>query len=371
MNPYAAWIMKMGGLIIVYWTRARTVGGILVKSGLSLMAIKPSIVIAIAIVQQDIGVLSFRLENPIADALTTISFLIGTVAFISGAIFLVCDRNASKKAAARARIVAVEFRGLVETGSTPLLSAVPGLLYAQRSQIIVNVQENLRRGGIAELQQAVSEIYAVRQRLKDHCSDSAREDIYLTAAGVMPVALLFYAGHILEDISAITLMDWNRTRDNWQPLDEMDDGLRLQISGHIPKGTSESVLALSVSYSVDEAAIAECFPHLPVLHMRLNNPAVNRLWSEDKQRGLCDQFLEQMSTLHNADISTVHLILAAPSSLCLRLGRHYDFKNHPTIIAYEYHRGKLPAYQWGIKFAHDAESLPQVLILPNSRFGIG
>ena len=45
----------------------------------------------------------------------------------------------------------------------------------------------------------------------------------------------------------------------------------------------------------------------------------------------------------------VHLIFAGPSSLVARFGSHYDKRNLPSVIVYQYEQQAEPPFPWGIR----------------------
>jgi hypothetical protein len=73
------------------------------------------------------------------------------------------------------------------------------------------------------------------------------------------------------------------------------------------------------------------------------------MWSQEGQAALAAQFLDTLAELHNRGAQTIHLVLAAPASLALRLGSVYDAKNHPKLRCYEWKRDQLPAYPWSVQ----------------------
>jgi hypothetical protein len=162
------------------------------------------------------------------------------------------------------------------------------------------------------------------------------------------VPLQFYAGFLFDDETSLTFMDWQRNERKWRALDDIDDAERF-IPCTLPNSdSSEVVLAVSISYEVDYEAIEKCFPKMPIVILKLKIPTVNSLWSEEKQQALGQQFLIILGQLANLGVKRIHLILAAPSSLCMRLGSLYDHRNFPELVVYQYEKSNSKAYPWGI-----------------------
>ena len=64
---------------------------------------------------------------------------------------------------------------------------------------------------------------------------------------------------------------------------DIDDGQRLRIVAALSNNAEEVVLALSISYPVDEVGIAATFPGMPVMHMEMDELSSNAHWSLEKQ----------------------------------------------------------------------------------------
>ena len=76
----------------------------------------------------------------------------------------------------------------------------------------------------------------------------------------------------------------------------------------------EVVLALSISYPVDEPAIATTFPGLPVMHMKMSELSSNAHWSVEKQSAIAEQFHQALKEIAGQGAKTIHLVIAAPTS---------------------------------------------------------
>lgn len=166
----------------------------------------------------------------------------------------------------------------------------------------------------------------------------------------MQVPFLFAAGMLLDDEGAIFSMDWDRQGSRWRELDEPDDGERFEVKGveSLPEHSPRILVAISASYVVDRRAISETFSGLPMVTLSLPDPRPNVLWSAEKQAALSQQFLELMAMLTNRAVARVDLVLAAPASLALRLGRAYDLRNMSSVYCYQYQKDHVPPYPWSV-----------------------
>lgn len=247
------------------------------------------------------------------------------------------------------RVVAVELRGLVDTTDHPLKASVPANLPGRRVDGLIDVRQ-LLTGSTPNVPEALEEISHLRRRLRSERASTSREHIKVVAGGVLQVPLLFFAGTLLEDEGKTTLLDWERTTGCWRELTDIDDGSRFVVKGIDQIGQStEAVVAVSASYEVDHASIAETFPGKPVVHLAKANPLPNTLWSELSQAGLTQQFIETLAALSNQGVQMVHLVLAAPSSLSLRFGMAYDHRNMPNLRCYQREKDQVPPYPWSIQ----------------------
>jgi hypothetical protein len=180
----------------------------------------------------------------------------------------------------------------------------------------------------------------------------------------MPVPLLVYAGFLLGDEAALTLMDWRRHEGQWSELTEADDAARFNIDPLPSAPSEEVVVAVSASYSVDAPGIERTFGELPLVGIRLNNPVPNALWSLEKQQALGQQFLEVAAQLAGRGVKRIHLVLAAPSTLCMRIGSLYDDRNLPQLVIYQYEKSNNPPYPWGLLLPTHGITKAQIITAP-------
>lgn len=247
------------------------------------------------------------------------------------------------------RVLVVELRGLIDTADRSLMKAVPKSIKGRRIDCFIDVRPQLS-GAMPNVQGALDEISHLSRQVRLARGDSVRENVRVIAGGILQVPLLFYAGVLLDDEGKVTLFDWERSTGQWRQLLDVDDGVRFQLTGLDETGASDSaVVAVSASYKVDFESIGATFPSLPVVHLGLAEPQLNGLWSEETQAGLANQFLQALATLRNREVKTVHLVLAVPSSLALRLGSVYDHRNMPDAFCYQRERTQEPAYPWSVR----------------------
>jgi hypothetical protein len=276
-----------------------------------------------------------------------VAFWFGLALAVVGSATVLFDLRAMTKAANRNRVLVFEFRGLRDTADKPLLGAIPAKYVGQRIDCHIDVRQYLESDP-PNVASAIAAANQIPTMLTLHRGSTLWSDVTVIAGGLAPVPLLFYTGMLLDDGGSKVHFDWERTKRQWQELSDADDGCRFKITGlETVGGGDQAVLAISSSYKVAAADIAECFGPVPLVTMEFADSALNKLWSEEKQAALVAQFLEVISRLSDKRITTVHMVLSVSASLGLRLGAAYD-RNMPQAKVYQYEPKKSPKYPWSI-----------------------
>jgi hypothetical protein len=344
------WLHDGPRQLLNWWTTPRNFGIKLATGGLVFLLAPNSIEWAVLVAGKfddaDVNV-SLRTAN-LPLWLVLLCYGIAALMIGGGIVAAGVQHVQDRRALSRRRVVVVEFRGMLDTTDTPLAAAAPAPLLSIRDELLIDVRENIRRASMPEIEHAVELIARLPDRLKEKRAGRDRSDMSVVAGGLMPVPLQFYAGFLLDDEAALTLMDWCRLEGRWGELNDSDDMARFECDPFPEPGSSDVVLTVSASYDVDSPGVERTFDGLPLLGIRLKNPVPNALWSEEKQQALGQQFLEVVSQLAGRGTKRIHLILAAPSSLCMRLGSLYDRRNLPQLIVYQYERSNTPPYPWGL-----------------------
>lgn len=280
-------------------------------------------------------------------SLLVVVLFFGLLLVLTGAGVLLFDWKSFRNAAERSAVVVVELRGLIDTSDSSLLKSVPRGLIGQRLDALIDVRELAVAGAIKQAMQKVAAMPDLIRRLR---GSRAQSDVQVVVGGVLHVPLLFLAGVMLDDEGRILPFDWDRVAEVWRPLDGPDDGERFELSGmdELPSGTPHVVLAVSATYLTDAVAIKDSFSEAPVVSLSLANPLPGLLWSGAKQDALAAQFTAAVATLGNKGVRRISLVLAASSTLALRMGRAYDRRNMPEIACYQYDRVPKSAYSWSV-----------------------
>lgn len=269
--------------------------------------------------------------------------IVAVVLIIIGSALVIREEiTAGKK-----RAIVIELRGLRDTSGEPLKEKVPRSIVGRREQVLVNIRRS--DGQILTPEDALQQVAHLPTTIAQLETGFDRSDISFVAGGLAPVPFSFLVGLQLDDEGGITLMDWDRIRDCWRPLNSEDDGDRFSVSGidHIGQA-EEVVLSVSVSYPTDAQGISQSFPSQPVISMALSKLSTDSHWSEIKQAALAQEFFDTLRLLCGKNVKRVNLILAAPNSIVLRFGRIYDKRNLPPITVWQYERDQTPPYPWGV-----------------------
>lgn len=276
-----------------------------------------------------------------------VAFCVGIALVIAGACMSWTDWSTSRAHVSRSAVIVLELRGLVDTSDRPLLQSIPSRLPGQRLDALIDVRGDMEAGVI---QRAFDEISGIRDLVQRLRGSREKNHVELVVAGVLQLPLLFYTGVLLDDEGRLTPLDWDRKVGRWRELDALDDGEAFSVSGmeQVPPDADEVVIAVSASYQTDSVAIAATFSDRPVVSLSLARPLPDTLWSEAKQAALSAQFLSISAQLGNQGTRRIALVLAAPSSLAIRMGRAYDRRNLPEIACFHYERGATPPYPWSV-----------------------
>lgn len=252
------------------------------------------------------------------------------------------QRNSKK------RLLVVEGRGLRDDDGSPLVDVAKSKHPGMPASILLDLRNRLD-GKVIEPARALDEIAAVHRSVKQHKDGADSSDVHLVYGGLTSVPYTFLTGVLLDDEGAISIYDWDRTREDWRNLDCTDDGLSFLVTDIEALETLEEVvLAVAFSYPISAEDLASTFS-VPVVNMTLNGLSSDAHWSQSKQNRLAQEFLETLKLLGAKGAKRVHLILAAPNSVVFTFGRRYDKRNLPEIVVYQYERGQNPSYPWGVK----------------------
>lgn len=362
------WLKGLIDQLFAFLVRPRQLGvALLGASSAALIALSGGFNFEVKGVAGFVEVLKFSSGEGLPGHLLAVAFYITIITWLTGLGMVVMTYRREWAEAEARRVLVVELRGLVDTSDRPLLGSIPRTVPGRRIDCRVDVRQ-LVSAKPPQVQEALHDLGRIRRDLRQQRGDTSKENVTVIAGGVMQVPLQFYAGTLIEDEGSVQLYDWERTDKRWKALTESDDGSRFAVTGLDSVGDApDVVLAVSASYQVALNDIAATFPNLPLVQLARPNPLPNALWSEANQAALTQQFLQTLATLANCGVETVHLILAASSSLSIRLGMAYDGRNMPQLRCYQREAYQTPPYPWSIQMPQGEELPVEYLLTPAPR----
>lgn len=248
----------------------------------------------------------------------------------------------------RKLVIALELRGLSQTADSPLQNAISRQAIGRRESLLMDVRQ-LVQGTDTQKKEAVEHINVIPVRLKQLKDGRDREDLSVYAGGLAPVPLLFLAGNLLAAESKVHWLEWDRKASMWVSPDQ---GVDLKDASPINYESvcQEVVLAFSISYPIDISELKTAFPETKIIEFKIENPVPGKVVSERTIQRLMQDFMNCIAGLQSKGTKKIHLILAAPSILSMRLGSCYSGRNMPELIIYQYQKAQTETpYPWGIR----------------------
>ena len=355
--------------VIDYFRLSLAPERLLINSGLGLLLTAlglgaPSIHASVAAYFKD-GQFALHLVSANAYFAGTQIFLagLGTALLVCGT-YIALQRFLDLRSREQRRInVIVEIRGLHSTPDTPVKVADLGLPTGQVHPVLLDFRPHLEGTPIDPFV-ALKKIESMKDSLLNITRGADRNDVSIAVGGIAAVPAMFLVGMLIDDESKVIVYDWQRSISRWRILDGDDDGVGVEkvvLDQQRSPINREVVLAVSASYGVDAPAIESTFPDLQVIHLRSTRIQNDSFWSEEKVRRHVRAFNETVQNLQLLGVSKIHLILAAPNSLCLRLGMSYDQRLMPELVVYQYERKAQKPYPWGISMP--VGSVPETTIV--------
>ncbi|MGE0110402.1 SAVED domain-containing protein [Aquabacterium sp.] len=337
--------------LLEWFTRPRSVGIALLKYGSVLLVTTAGADYVIQFARQskeDGGwSFSFGTGQGIPFWLTLVFAGTGLALVAVGVIILVADYRRER----RRRLVVIELRGLHASPDSPAVEKVVPTFRGDRRHLPIDFRPQGLEGRIdpAYLLERVSSMRTALHTLVDGAD---KRDVQVAIGGLAAVPALFLAGMLIDDESHVHLYDWDRSAKCWRALDGADDSVRfLPPEGVPPAGAAEeAILVVEASYAVNQADVTASFASsLPVVRLRVETPLADRFWSEQKQAALAAQFRDAVQQLSAAGVRRLHMVVAAPASLSIRLGMCYDRRLLPDVAVYQFEKGLTKPYPWGLQ----------------------
>lgn len=290
------------------------------------------------------------------------AYVLGAMLIFVGIGLLLREVARDIKRERRQLLIVVELKGLYGAPDTPAKNAIKRDFLGQRQSIVLDFRPQ-RNGELVDRYLVIQKLNGLMTTIEALSAGRDAEEVFVAIGGLAAVPALFLAGVLMDDAANVDVFDWNRSLKTWAIPKGLDDGKRLQASGAADSSTglTEVVLVVSCSYQVSGQDVRDAFPQLPVVRLDSEEHLADRFWSEEKQAAYVTEFRDTIQRLMDSGAKRIHLILAAPSSLSIRMGMAYDRRLHPEIVVYQYERSKQPAYPWGIVMPSDAQQQASIV----------
>lgn len=276
------------------------------------------------------------------------AYLLGAGLIFLGVALLVRQVALDIKKERRQLLIVVELKGLHGTPDTPAKDTIMRDFLGQRQSIILDFRPK-RSGDLVDRHLVLEKLATLMPMIEALSAGRDSSDVFVAVGGLAAVPALFLAGVLLDDESNVTIFDWQRDMKDWQVPRGVDDGKRLHpMASSVTTPSSDVVLVVSCSYHIDAQDVAAAFPDFPVARLDAEEKLADRFWSEEKQAVFVIEFRDAVQHLLNTGVKRIHLLLAAPSSLAIRMGMSYDRRLHPDLVVYQYERSLRPVYPWGL-----------------------
>lgn len=294
--------------------------------------------------------------------MTLTAYGMGALLFVIGLVLVMRSFIANERQVSRKLALVVELRGLHASPDTPAKDADLGRLPGRRLGLLLDFRPK-SEAELVDPAFALQKVSSMKGALQTHADGRDPGDVAVAVGGLAAVPALFLAGMLLDDESSVTLYDWHRDSKRWRLIDGPDDGKRLMPVDYssLSAGATEVVLAVSLSYAVSLSAVKSSFPTLGVVELRAEEIVADKYWSSEKQQAVVAAFRAVVQELLHRGVHRIHLVLAAPASLSLRLGMSYDRRLMPELLVYQYERTCSPPYPWA--FAMPTHGKPNATLV--------
>lgn len=340
--------------VIDFALRPRNVGLRLVAGGVAILiaAAAGGFAFDLAYVDPDNGTrLSFKSGEGAPALVLWTAVGVGVVLASVGALIAIYDFIITRRREAKKTIVIVELRGLHSGPNSSPTPAAIGLSPIGAQNVLIDFRPQAE-GKLVDPDIAVHKLDALKPTIAAAITGRDEADVTVAIGGLAATPVLFLAGVLMDDEAHVLLYDWDREQRAWRSLDGMDDGQRVLPVNYstLRVGAKRAVLALSLSYAVDEDALRRRFgAEAAIVHMRLDEPRVNQFWSTAKQEAITKSFIEAVQQLLHRGVQRLDLVIAAPASLSIRLGMAYDKRLLPSVAVHQFEKSTAAGYPWALR----------------------
>ena len=238
----------------------------------------------------------------------------------------------------------IYFRGLPGMNdAAPIKDLPPKYRYGDVSPLIINTIFISNENVLDELQ-----IFS--RILNDKIFNMGTDAPFLVFAGLAPVPFLYAAGIKISNRANLITMDYDRFRQSWHTLDDLDDLEDVEIT--FPKNFSDTEIAIAMPFTVDipKSQIPNQLSRNTIwIRLTGAGPRTDAMSSSEKLNRVLKKVHDLIRNLRGKDgydqIKKIHLFVAAQASTVFKLGTEYQPNAYPTIQIYHFdaEQGK---YTW-------------------------
>ena len=349
--------------------RARNIGVVLLGAGITLLAVAFSIDFLAQIDFRD-ALQSFSFKFNTGEGMPRwanfVAYGLGCLMTLMGIGVLGYQAWTEIQRDRRQKNIIVELRGLHSSPDTPAKDAKFLSGRGARHWVLVDFRPQ-RADALVDPDLMLEKIRNIKPMVHSLADGRDKSDVSLAVGGLAAVPALFLTGILVEDESAVTLFDWARDPKEWRLIEGPDDGTRFlplckEVGGTV---VSEAVLAVAVSYPIESTSLNRTFPsQMPIFRLTAENVVGDRHWSDAKQQALARGFRDAVQELMALGIQKIHLVLAAPASLSIRLGTTYDCRLMPELLVYQFEKSCTPPYPWAVRMPTHGRVEAEVIRTP-------
>ena len=158
---------------------------------------------------------------------------------------------------------------------------------------------------------------------------------HLSVFAFGPMPLLILAGYILGNKRPTTVYQWSRNSESWL-WDRPNATSEIRASWTAVPSAATVAVALSISATVDRAAVEAAVPAVPIVEFSVASVGLSVVTCEDDVLYLRKKLTELVAALHEAGVTRIELFPATPLSVCVEFGRLLLPKAHPTVRIWDY-----------------------------------
>lgn len=177
----------------------------------------------------------------------------------------------------------------------------------------------------------------LEKRAKEQIDIANKKDAHISVFAIAPMPLLVKLGTVLRDIGNITVFQCHRIGEKWSWSDDTTT-----VDYHSSGGENNHLIedvALNISLSADIVSerIEAVHSFEQVYKITIEEPNRNFVTNETIVNDFVDVFrntLERIKQNHN-NLKRIHVFMAMPTSLAIRMGMDYMPKTDPVLVLYD------------------------------------